>query len=316
MLADADDLRRRPTADLARARATALGSAQGGVVTSRQLRGLGLPWWFLDEQVRAGRWASTGRLTLAVHNAPLTATGEQWRAVLELGPRAALSGTSALRLAGVDVEGDGRLHVLVPKGAGPRRLAGVAVHESRRFCEQDVLTTGLRRTRPAVSAVLGALWARTDREALLLVTLVVQQRRATAQEVASVLERTSRHRRLGPLREAAADLLDGVRSLGELDVARAMRARGLPEPERQALRRRPSGRQYLDADFPAYGIALEVDGAQHGRPDALLADCLRDLDLAAEGRLVARLPLTAWRLDQDGVLDALERLFRSRGWRP
>lgn len=107
----------------------------------------------------------------------------------------------------------------------------------------------------------------------------------------------------------------GVRSLGELDVGRAMRRRGLPEPARQVLRRRPSGTQYLDADFPEQGITLEVDGAQHDLPDARLADLLRDLDLAAGRRTVVRLPLVAWRLDEGAVLDGLEALFLSRGWR-
>lgn len=94
-----------------------------------------------------------------------------------------------------------------------------------------------------------------------------------------------------------------------------MRRRGLPEPARQVLRRRPSGTQYLDADFPEQGITLEVDGAQHDLPDARLADLLRDLDLAAGRRTVVRLPLVAWRLDEGAVLDGLEALFLSRGWR-
>jgi very-short-patch-repair endonuclease len=81
------------------------------------------------------------------------------------------------------------------------------------------------------------------------------------------------------------------------------------------VRRRPSGTQYLDADFPAYGVSVEIDGAQHDLPAHRLADLLRDLGLAAEGRTTVRIPLVAWRLDQEAVLDGLERLFQARGWR-
>ena len=111
------------------------------------------------------------------------------------------------------------------------------------------------------------------------------------------------------------DLTAGVRSLGELDVAAAMRRRGLPEPDRQSVRRRPSGQQFLDADFPAYDLTLEVDGWQHDEPEHRLGDLLRDLTLMTEKRTVVRLPLVVWRLDEEAVLDALEQLFISRGWR-
>ncbi|MGI8536843.1 MAG: hypothetical protein ACR2K2_10160, partial [Mycobacteriales bacterium] len=83
---------------------------------------------------------------------------------------------------------------------------------------------------------------------------------------------------------------------------------------RQSLRVRPSGRQYLDADFDAYAIALEIDGWQHDEPVHRLADLLRDLALSTERRTVVRLPLVVWRWDEAAVLDALEDLFRSRGW--
>ena len=94
-----------------------------------------------------------------------------------------------------------------------------------------------------------------------------------------------------------------------------MRRRGSAEPVRQAVRRRPSGTEYLDADFPDHAVTLEVDGAQHDLPDSRLADLVRDVVLASEGRTVVRIPLVAWRLDEEAVLDALEGLFTARGWR-
>jgi hypothetical protein len=47
-----------------------------------------------------------------------------------------------------------------------------------------------------------------------------------------------------------------------------------------------------------------------------LADTVRDLGTLAEGAAVMRIPLLAWRLDEERVLDAIESVFRSRGWIP
>ena len=301
-------------ADLGRRRARRLAGLQGGVADRRQLYGAGVPRWLVRRELRVGRWQRTGRLTVAVHNGPLDELARRWVAVLEMGPRTALAGVSALRHDGVTALTDGDVHVIVPRGTERRPTRGVVVHESRRFREQDVVTRGLRRTTPAVSAVQGALWSRTAKQACFVLVVTVQQGLCSAADLAEVLLTVRRHRWRTVMLRAVSDLAGGVRSLGELDVAREMRSRGLPEPERQAVRVRPTGRQYLDADFPAYEVSIEVDGDQHDLPWARLADLLRDLALATEGRTVVRIPLAAWRLDRERVLDALEALFRSRGW--
>lgn len=303
-------------AQLARRRAQQLAARNEGIVERRQLYREGVPRWLVRHELRVGRWRRTGRLTLAVHNGPLDAAARRCVAVMETGPRAALAGVSALQHDGITALTDTDIHVVVPRGAQWHPASGVVVHETRRFREQDVEVTGLRRTVPAVSAVQAALWSRTARQACFVLVLAVQQGLCRPADLADVMTTVRRHRWRRVVLQAVADLVDGVRSLGELDVAREMRSRGLPEPTRQAVRRRPSGTQYLDADFPAYGISLEVDGGQHDLPLARLADLLRDLGLAADGRTVVRIPLVAWRLGREQVLDALETLFRSRGWLP
>jgi very-short-patch-repair endonuclease len=104
------------------------------------------------------------------------------------------------------------------------------------------------------------------------------------------------------------------RSIGELDVAADLRRRRLPEPDRQVVRKRPSGTQYLDCEFPGYELVLEVDGAGHAQPGQRLADLLRDITEVAGGRTVIRLPLEIYYLDREAVLDRLEQVFRGRGW--
>lgn len=301
-------------AQSARLTAAQLARAQSGVVSRRQLHAAGVPRWLVRSELRARRWQRSGQQTVVVHNGPVDVATRRWIAVLEAGPRAALDGVSALQAAGLDALSDELVVVVVPQGARRRRVRGARIRETRRYRAQDVVRTGIPRTVPAVAALHAALWAVTDRQATYLLMLVVQQGLCRPADLSDAATAVRRHPRRRLITQVVLDLADGSRSLGELDVARAMRTRGLPEPARQAVRRRPSGTQYLDADFPSYGISMEIDGWQHDLPDRRLADLLRDLGLATEGRTTVRIPLVAWRLDEAAVLDALERLFRSRGW--
>ncbi len=297
-------------------RAARVAASQSQIASRRQLYAEGVPRWLVRRELRVGRWQRTGRQTVALHNGPLDDVARRWVAVLELGPRAALDGVSSLQHAGLTSLTDVLIHVIVPRGTRRLRLRGVALHESRRWREVDVICDGLRRTRPEVAAVHAALWASTGRQAAFFLTVSVQQSLCTVAQLVEVLESVRRHRWRRTLWEVAGDLAGGVRSVGELDLARGLRRRGLPEPDRQAVRHRPDGSIYRDAEFAAYGLVIESDGSQHDLPWARLADTLRDLDEASEGLTVLRIPLLAWRLDEERVLDRLEAVFRSRGWRP
>jgi very-short-patch-repair endonuclease len=308
----------RPVLTVGQARVVLAGLAgeRSGVLYSADVVARGVPRWLLHAELRAGRWQRGGRQTVVTHNGPLDAATRRIIAVLEVGPRAALDGVTALQHLGVKVDDDGWLHVIAPKSSTPRHPRDVRVHESRRFAEDDVqVVDGTRVVRAAVAAVHAALWARTDREAQLFPILAVQQRLASPQALQDAVDKVRRSPRRLVLRRIAADLTTGVRSVGELDVARALRSRGLPEPDRQVLRRRASGKQYLDCRFERYGLTVEVDGIQHDDAEHRVSDVLRDLVLVAEGDAVLRIPLVVWRLDQQRVLDALEQVFRSRGWR-
>jgi hypothetical protein len=297
-----------------RALAEDVAAGQARVASRRALVRAGVPRWFLRNEVRQGRWQRCGRQCLVLHNGPLELATLRWAAVLEVGKRTALDGVTALQHAGVTGLRDTTIHVCTPRGSTPVQRLGVRVHETRRYREEDVLTTGIARVRPAVAAVHAALWARSDREAKLLVTMTVQQRIATVTDVHRALLEVKRHKRRVMLGQLLLELAAGVHSLGELDVGAGLRRRGLPEPLRQSVRRRSSGLEYLDCEFPQYELVLEIDGAGHDGAAQKLADLLRDVRLAAEGHTVIRIPLLAWALDQEAVLDTLEQLFRSRGW--
>lgn len=160
-----------------------------------------------------------------------------------------------------------------------------------------------------------ALWARTDREAALLLVVPVQQRLTTAEAVAEVLDRVQRDRRRSLLRAVMLDFTDGVRSLNELDFAGMCRRRGLPEPERQVVVQRSTGRAYLDVRWRRWRVVVEIDGIGHLRPDRWMDDSLRHNEIALTGDMVLRVPSLALRLDPLRHLDLVERALRRAGWR-
>lgn len=300
------------TPSLAELAASTAGPEQ--VALRRDLVRAGVPRWFLRNELRRRRWQRGGPQTLVLHNGPLTVEQRWWVAVLDTGAAAALDGTTALQAAGLKGLTDTEICVSTPRGSTPAKPRGVRVRETRRFRAEDVDRSGVPRMQPATAAVHAALWAKTDRQAQLFITMTVQQRLATVDQVREVLERVRRHARRRLLRQLLVSLAEGAESLNELDVAVALRRRGLPEPVRQSVRRRPSGSWYLDAEFPEYDLALEVDGKGHDDPTQRLKDLVRDLGLLAAGDSTIRIPVVAWRLDEEAVLDGLEAVFRARGW--
>ncbi|WP_133176433.1 hypothetical protein [Nocardioides currus] len=244
-----DGRRGQRTATMRRARRAmvdALAASQDGLVSRRQVLALGLSRAEIRANVSARRWQLVGRHVVCVHCGPLVERAPLWVAVLSVGPRAQLDGASSLLAAGlkgytVDVH-----RVSVPRGARTFRGAGVDIRQTRRWSEDDLVPVGIPRTRNEVAAVRGALWARSDKQAALLLAMAVQQGVAPADRIGRELLRIRKAPRLAFLRLIVGDLLDGAHSLAELDFAAECRRRGLPEPTRQVLRRGPRNSYYLD----------------------------------------------------------------------
>ena len=296
--------------------ASDVASSQSLIASRRQLISAGIPRWYIRNELDRRRWQLTGRQTVAIHNGPLDQRATWWIAVLEVGCRAALDGVCALQASGLTGLKDTDIVVATPKGSTPGHPKGVRVRETRRYRSADVIQVGIPRMKPAVAAVHAALWARSDRQAKLFVVMTVQQRLAPVEAVAEVVDTVKRHLRRKVLKALMVELAAGAQTLGELDVAAAMRRRGLPEPSRQSIRKRPGGKEYLDVEWPEFRLVLEIDGAGHEEAAQVLKDFVRDLRLLSEGRDVMRLSMLAWAIDQDAVLDAIEQVFRSRGWAP
>lgn len=308
---------RRTVAALRRSRragAERRAQEQAGILTRRQLYALGLTRAEVRANIRAGRWRRVGRQCVCVHRGPLIQDARYWVAVLEAGPRAYLDGASALVVAGLVNFKEPTIRVSVPRGARVyRRLRDVDIRQTRRWSSDDVVPDGLPRSRPAVAAVRAALWARSDRQAALVLTMTVQQGIATAAELGLEMLRVRRDRRRSFIHGVLHDLLDGVRSLGELDVARECRRRGLPEPTRQVPRRGKNGNYYLDVYWEPWRLVVEIDGIQHAWAQHIVGDAIRQNSVVLDGDTVLRLPLLGLRVAPDEFFAQIEEALVARG---
>jgi very-short-patch-repair endonuclease len=169
--------------------------------------------------------------------------------------------------------------------------------------------------RSDVAAVHAALWARSDRQAALILSMVVQQRLAQADQIGAALLRVRRDRRRRFVEKVVLDLLGGAESLGEIDVARGCRHRGLPEPDRQVVRESAHGRHVLDVRWLDLGVTLEVDGIHHLHANQVVHDALRHNDIALDGDIVLRLPLLGLRIAETEFYRQIETALERRGWR-
>ncbi|GAA1476891.1 hypothetical protein GCM10009623_13370 [Nocardioides aestuarii] len=265
--------------------------------------------------IRAGRWQRWGSQSVLVFTGDPHRAARHWAAVFEAGPRAFLDGASALEAAGLTKFAVDRIRVSVPRGARVRRGRGLDIRQTRRWHPDDLSPGGgVPRARPAVAAVRAGLWARSDAQAALVMTMAVQQGIAEVGAVGREMLRVKRDKRRRLLQALVLDLLAGVRSLGELDVARQCRRRGLPEPSRQVVRRGPRGTIYLDVRWEEWGVVLEVDGIHHSWAQNLVDDALRHNSVALGGDVVLRLPLLGLRIAADDFFSQVEQALTAAGW--
>jgi very-short-patch-repair endonuclease len=290
-----------------------LAEQQGGVVSRRQLYVAQITRGEVRAHVRARRWQRIGSQCLALHTGPLALAGQHWAAVLEAGPRAHLDGASALIASGLRNYNEAAIRVSVPKGARVRRAKGLDIRETRRWRADDIVRTGVPRSKPAVAAIRGALWAVTDRQASLILTMTVQQGLCRAEELVVQLLRVRRDKRRVLIQGVLTDLVGGVGSLAELDVLRGCRERKLPEPDTQAIRRTSRGTVYLDFRWSRWGVVLEVDGIHHEWATQIIGDALRHNEVAMSGDVVLRLPVLGLRVCPDEFFAQVEDALRRQG---
>ncbi|GAB3876308.1 DUF559 domain-containing protein [Terrabacter terrigena] len=288
--------------------AAELAEAADGVASRAWLAAAGITRHDIRYEVDAGRWRLHGRQTVAVHNGTLGTVARRWSVVFETGSAvAAIDGVTALQHAGLKGYLDEVVHVSAVHNHNTDPLPGAAIHKVIRRVTGELVLAGLPRTTPAVAAIRAAHWARTDRQAALILLMTVQQRLTTPHRLAAAQRLVRGRTRRAFIRAVVRDIAFGVQSLGELDFARMCRSRGLPEPSRQVVRQTPGGRIYLDVAWDDHDLVVEIDGAQHRWGVAVTDDNLRQNDITLSGDRVLRVDVIGLRLETDRFLEQVQR---------
>ena len=294
----------------------ALAAKQAGVVSTEQMRALGLPAGAVSYRVRTDRLFRVlrGVYSLSPH---VDEWGVRWAAVLAAGEGAFLSHWSA-----AEVHGFGRARglpeVTVP-GVGGRSIAGLAVHRSRRPQAGDVVEVRGLRVASAPRTVLdlaagadgvedvrrliregeyvGALAQGAIREAIVC---------RPGKAGVAVVRRADPATRQTELRQTPIE--DALRT--------ALARTPLPPPRTQLWVAGASGRRYrADAGWEPFRLIVEADGrSAHDRSTSFEQDPSRSADLAAAGWLTLRFTRNQI-LDEPGVVAARTvATARTRGW--
>jgi hypothetical protein len=269
-----------------------------GVLTLGQLGRLGYDHPAIAREVENDRWTRLGSHTVALHTGAVGAAALRWRAVWEVARDVALvDGVTALHAAGLTGYTEDVLHVSVPRGAQCPEVDGVRIHRVTRR-PGEAVGSGLPRTRVEVATLRAAAWARSDRQAALILCMVVQQRLTTGSRLLAALPSVRNRGRRPFVRQVLRDVTDGAQSLGELDFAAMCRRHGIPPPDRQVLRRTALGRVYLDARWAGSRFVVEIDGAGHRVGLAVTDDNLRQNEVTLGDDRVLRIDLIGLRVHE------------------
>jgi very-short-patch-repair endonuclease len=286
-----------------------LAERQHGIVSIRQLEGLGYSRPMVSRAMNAGRLHRVHRGVYAVGHTCLSPHGRCLAAVLACAPGALASHLTAAWLWGVVT----RQPATVDVTAASRRHAKPAMHlhyarlvEDDRAVRAGVPVTALPRTLLDLAAVLSPdrLESAIDRaEALGLFDL---------RQVGALLDRAGGHPGAGRLRRALRIYRSDpafTRSRLELRFLELVRKSGLPEPSTNYC----VGGYELDAYWEHERFAVELDVYEtHGSRRAFERDRLRQEELKLLG--IEMIRVTGHRLDRepDAVTDRLVVLLRQR----
>jgi len=291
---------------------------QHGIVTRRQLAGLGVTRDHLRRHLAARRWRTIGGVVVVLHCGPLDREALLRVAVLNAHEtEAALAAWTALEWRGLTGWLRDPVHVLIRRGTTPAPRAGVILHESRRF-DPDA-DAGERQALRCVSAERAAIdagsWSRDARSATALILAAVRQRLTTPARLREVLDHAGRIRYRRVLASAIDHAEGGADALSEVDLGPILADAGLPSPVRQAVRvDRRGRRRYLDVRVAlpdGTWLAVEVDGPSHLEELTYWDDMARQNELVISGDHVLRFPVIALRVDRARVVDQLRAVQRA-----
>jgi very-short-patch-repair endonuclease/predicted transcriptional regulator of viral defense system len=286
-----------------------LAETQHGVVSRRQLRGIGFEESGIDSRLRRGALHPIHRGVYAVGHRKLSTEGRWMAAVLALGSGVVLSHRSAGQLWGL-LRGFSTPEVATPRKFRPR--VGILAHWLPTADDETEEVDGIPVT--SVSRTLFDLSAVLKREQLERAVNEAEVRQLTSRlSIPELLRRYPRRAGTACLRRLLADeeALAGVTRF-ELEerFAVLVDAYRLPRPRRNADIA-IAGRFFeVDCIWRAQRLILELDGrAVHGTGQAFEKDRVRDRILVVEGWRVMHVTWRQLRDEPQAVMQDVRRLL-------
>jgi len=288
---------------------SALATTQHGLISQRQLTGLGVSRAVVRNHLRADRWAKRTSSVFSTTTGPLSWEQELWRAVLHAGPGSLIGGLTALKVHGLRSWERSEVTVLVNNDLSFESLDGVTFFRTRRTIADLRSATELPLCLPAPAVLLFAGYEPNHRTALGAITACVQQQLTDVPDLATWLRRLRPLRRSKHFGALLDDIDTGAQSLAEVDLRRACRRCGVALPASQTPRRDRSGRlRYTDAEWhlpDGRTLVLEVDGAFHDDVLQAAADRARNRKLTTPDRIVISCTAYELRHDPQSVMEDL-----------
>jgi hypothetical protein len=256
-----------------------IAARQHGVITLRQLEGVGLGRRGVAKRASRGRLHRIHQGVYAVGHRGLSLHGRFMAAALACGEGAVLSHGSAAVLWKLLKPIDGPVHVSVPSTSGRKKRSGIHLHRSQALAEPSPSPTSLPGRGGRGRRLLST---RRDGIPVTTVGRTIQDLRGAAPP--HLVRRAIRQAELMGLRLDGVET-DHTRSDLEALFLALCRRYGLPAPEINAK----LGRWEVDFLWRSARLVVEVDSwIYHRGSVAFQDDHARDLDLRQQGYRVLR----------------------------
>lgn len=274
----------------------ALATGQHGVVSHRQLLGLGFGVRWIETRLWEGRLQTVHQNVYSVGHARLTARSRWWAGLLAYGPGALLSHRTAAVLWGIQRPRRGPVEVTAPGGRqGVERRRGIWIHRCK-FGPEDVT----EREGFPVTTVARTLFDLAEVASYETLKGAAEEadrlKRLRVRELEKVCDRGRGRRALRPVRRLLAELAvpDQGRSPLEIRFAAFVRTFDLTAPVQNAD---VLGHE-VDALWPEAKLIVELDSWEHhGHRAAFERDRARDPEMLIAGYRTIR--VTHRRLDRE-----------------
>jgi hypothetical protein len=191
----------------------------------------------------------------------------------------------------------------------------IVVHHSARLAQARHPTRLPPRTRIDETTVDLSQSAANLDEALSWLIRACSRRLVTADLLLAAIQIRPKLRWRTELTGTLTEVSDGVHSVLELRYVRGVeRAHGLPRAARQAVSRLGRRTRYLDNQYRAFGVAVELDGRAAHPAEARWRDIRRDNASAGSGIVTLRYGWADVTEHPCRVATEVASVLRQRGW--